>query len=255
MDNRPERGRVNDGPAYERVADELRTAIYAEALSGRLPSLAGLAARYNVTVDIARRAVDILRSEGLLITRQGSGTYVRRFQRITRSSPSRLAAEQWAAGRAIQDADTGVRPRTVDVIVAEVPAPDYVAQALGTETGAPVLSRSRRFLVDKRPVQLSQSFIPLDIASDSRIAYTDVGPGGTYGRLAELGHAPVTFTEQLTARAPRPEEVDRLDLGSSVGATVIEITRYAITETGRCVEVNRMVLDATAYRLEYHFNA
>src|SRR5688572_3948947 len=147
----PECGQLNDGPAYERVADELRTAIYAEELNGRLPSLAGLADRYAVTVDIARRAVDILRSEGLLITRQGSGTYVRRFQRINRISPSRLAAEQWAAGRAIQDADTGVRPRTVDVIVSEVPAPDYVAEALGIEIGAPVLSRSRRFLVDKRP--------------------------------------------------------------------------------------------------------
>ena len=37
----------------------------------------------------------------------------------------------------------------------------------------------------------------------------------------ERGHAPVTFTEQLTAGAPRPGEVERLDLGSSVGATVI----------------------------------
>ena len=246
---------MNDGPAYERVADQLRDAILADELNGRLPSLGGLADRYGTTVDVARRAVDILRSEGLLVTRQGSGTYVRRFQRITRTSPARLAHEQWAAGRAIQDADTGVRPRTVDVIVSEVPAPDYVAEALGVQVGAAVLSRARRFMVDKRPVQISQSFIPLDIASDSRIAYTDVGPGGTYGRLAELGFAPVRFTERLTARAPRPDEVERLDLGSSVGATVIEITRNAYTEAGRCVEVNRMVLDATAYELVYAFDA
>jgi GntR family transcriptional regulator len=44
-------------------------------------------------------------------------------------------------------------------------------------------------------------------------------------------------------------------LESSVGALVVEITRYAYTDAGRCVEVNRMVLDATAYELEYHFDA
>lgn len=245
---------MGDGPAYERVADELRAAILAGEVSGRLPSLAGLADRYGTTVDIARRAVEILRGEGLLITRQGSGTYVRLFQRITRRSPARLAADQWAAGRAIQDADTGVRPRTVDVVVSEVPAPDYVAEALGVDVGAAVLSRARRHVVDKRPVQFSQSFLPLDIASDSRIAYTDVGPGGTYGRLAELGFAPVRFREQVQARPPRPEEVERLDLGSSVGSTVFQITRYAFAADGRCVEVNRQVLDASVYDLDNWFD-
>lgn len=243
-----------DGPAYERVADALREAILAEELNGRLPSLSGLAGRYGTTVDVARRAVDVLRSEGLLVVRQGAGTYVRRFQRITRTSPDRLAHEQWAAGRAIQDADTGVRPRTVDVVVSEEPAPDYIAEALEVDPGDAVLSRTRRFVVDGRPVQLSQSFLPLDFA-DTRLAYTDIGAGGTYGRLAELGFAPVRFAERLTARAPRPDEVERLDLGSSVGSTVIEITRYAYTEAGRCVEVNRMLLDATAYELVYQFDA
>ena len=88
-----------------------------------------------------------------------------------------------------------------------------------------------------------------------RIAYTDVGAGGIYARLAELGHAPRRFTERLIARSPRPEEVDRLELGSSAGALVLEITRYAFNEAGRCVEVNLQVLDATAYELEYHFAA
>lgn len=36
---------------------------------------------------------------------------------------------------------------------------------------------------------------------------------------------------------------------------VIAITRRALTESGRSVEVNMMVLDATAYLLEYQFDA
>lgn len=189
------------------------------------------------------------------MTKQGSGTYVRRFQRIVRRSPDRVSRDQWGTGQTIQDADTGLRQRVVDVVVAEVPADQSVAEALGVELGASVLSRSRRFLVDGRAVQISQSLLPLDIVGGTQVAYTDIGPGGTYARLAELGHTPVRFVERVIARAPRPEEVEHLDLGTSVGTLVVEVTRFAFTEAGRCIEVNRMVLDATAYELEYTFSA
>jgi len=244
-----------DGPAYERVANDLRAGILSGDVTGRLPALPGLAKRHGVTVDVARRAVDVLRGEGLLVTRQGSGTYVRRFQRIERVSPDRLARARWGAGEIIQDADTGTRPRAAHVVVGEVPAPAAIAEALGLAVGDPVLSRERRYSVEDRPVNLSTTFLPLDIAGGTRIAYTDVGPGGTYARLAELGHAPVRFAERVTARAPRPEEVDGLDMASSVGAVVVEILQYAYTDADRCVGVTRMVLDASAYELVYNFTA
>lgn len=246
---------VNDGPVYERMVNEMREAILTGELVGRLPSLVSLGDQYGTAPAIARKAVDILRAEGLIThTRQGARPYVRQFQRITRRSPGRLSREQWGTGQAIQDADTGIRPRLVDVTVGETPAPAFVAEALGVESGAAVLTRARRFVVEERPVQLATSYLPLDFA-DTRLAYTDVGAGGTYARLAELGHAPVRFVERATARAPRPDEVDRLELPSAVGAIVVEIVRYAYTEAGRCVEVNRMILDATAYDLEYEFTA
>lgn len=240
---------------YERMAMQLRSAILDGQLAGRLPSLAALSAQYDVTRDIARRAVEILRGEGLVVTRHGKGSYVRVFARILRSSPARLAREHWGTGRDIQDHDTGVRPRTADVVVGEAPAPDFVARPLGIAEGDPVLFRSRRFLVERRPVQLSTSYLPMDLATDVRLTYTDSGPGGLYARLAELGHEPVRFTERLTARAPRPDEVERLELASAVGVVVFEIIRYAYTEAGRCVEVNRMVLDSAAYELAYEFGA
>jgi len=237
------------------MASQLRTAILAGEVAGRLPSLDALSTRYGVTRDVARRAVEILRGEGLVVTHQGKGTYVRVFERIVRQSPARLSQGQWGAGHNIQDADTGIRPRTADVVVGEVPAPDYAAQALDIPVGQPVLARSRRFLVERRPVQLATSYLPLDVVRDTRIAYTDTGPGGIYARLAELGHGPVRFTERVTARAPRPDEVERLELGTAIGALVFEVTRCALTEVGRCVEVNRMILDATAYELVYDFGA
>jgi GntR family transcriptional regulator len=243
-------------PAYEILADQLRRAILAGELTGRMPSLRALAEQHGVGTDIARRALELLRGEGYVVTKHGAGTFVRTFERILRSSPSRLSTAQWATGRAIQDADTGSRTRQVNVVVDETPAPAFVAEALGVEPDTPVLCRSRLFVVEERPVQTSVSYLPLDIAGPgSRLFYTDVGPGGSFARLAELGHAPVRFTERLTARAPRPGEVERLDLEFSVGAIVLEIIRCAYTAADRCVEVNRMILDATAYELEYAFTA
>jgi GntR family transcriptional regulator len=207
-----------------------------------------------VSSDVARQAISILRAEGLVETRQGAGAFVRTFAQITRSSPGRLSRAQWGGGKAIQDHDTGQRWRTVDVVVSEAPAPGDVAEALGAEPGDPVVSRARRFLVDERPVQLATSYYPVELARGTAITYTDTGPGGSYARLAEQGHAPVRFTETVVARAPHPDESFDLALPKA-GGMVFDVTRFAFTAEGRCVEVNRMVLDAAAYVLEYHFNA
>jgi GntR family transcriptional regulator len=247
---------VADGPAYKRVADDLRAKIRSGQLPAgtRLPSLAQLGQRYDVSGDVARQAISILRAEGLVETKKGSGATVRTFAQITRSSPGRLARARWGAGKAIQDHDTGQRWRTVDIVVSEPGAPSDIAEALGIEAGSPVISRARRFLVDDRPVQLATSYYPVDIARGTAITYTDTGPGGTYARLAEMGYAPVRFTETVNARVPDENEAFDLALQKTRGI-VYDVTRYAFTVEDRCVEVNRMVLDASAYVLEYHFNA
>lgn len=242
-------------PAYRRVVDGLRQRILSGELQegDRLPSVRDITSAYQVTTGTAARAIAELRGEGLVVTRHGAGAYVRRFQAIRRSSPGRLARERWGEGQLIQDADTGSRPRTVDVEVGETAAPDWVAAALGIAPNTPVVFRSRRIVVDDRSVQLATSYLPTELARGTQIMHTDTGPGGTYARLADLGHTPSSFTEYLRARMPLPAEVNRLEL--SEGAPVVEVTRHAFTDAGRCVEVNRMVLDGTAYLLDYSFPA
>lgn len=248
-------GSVTDGPAYKQVTDDLRERIRSGELpaGARLQSLAELSGHYGVSRDVAREAIGVLRAEGLIETRQGSGTFVRAFARIPRVSPARLAKAQWGSGKAIQDLDTGPRWRTVDIRVDHPPAPADVAAAFGIETGGKVLSRSRRFLVDERPVQLATSYYRLEMVRDTAIALTDTGPGGSYARLTEEGHAPTRFIERVVDRAPHPDE--QLDLALPRAGRVFHITRFAYTAEDLCVEVNHMVLDADAYDLEYHFSA
>ncbi|GIG57964.1 GntR family transcriptional regulator [Longispora fulva] len=242
-------------PGYRRIANEVRAAIAAGefAEGDRLPSVSALAERFAVTTGVVVRALEVLKAEGLVIARHGSGVFVRRFAAIRRSSPARLSRARWGTGQMIQDADTEVRPRVVDVVVAESPAPAWVAEPLGLTSGSDVLSRSRRFLVEDRPVQLAVSYYPADLVRGTRIALTDTGPGGAYARLAEQGHAPAHFTEYVRGRFPSPVEAGGLEL--QAGTFVLEITRHAFTAAGLCVEVNRMILDATAYILDYTFDA
>ncbi|MGH8791537.1 MAG: GntR family transcriptional regulator, partial [Stackebrandtia sp.] len=219
----------------------------------QLPSISAIEAEFGISKGSAASVVSQLRHDGLVVSRHGSGTFVRGFEPIRRSSPSRLAAAQWGEGKAIQDSDTGKRPRSVDVVVAEVPAPMEVAGVLGVVVGAAVISRFRRFVVENRTVQLATSYFRRERVQGTPIVYTDTGPGGTYARLAEIGHRPVRFVERLRARMPLPEEASKLDLPP--GTPAIEITRLAFDESDECVEVNRMILDASAYLLEYAFNA
>lgn len=247
---------MTDGPAYRQVTDDLRAQIRSGELQAgaRLQSLAQLSGHYGVSRDVAREAIGVLRAEGLVETRQGSGTFVRTFARIPRVSPARLSRAQWGSGKAIQDMDTGPRWRTVDINVAEPPAPADVAEAFGIEPGSTVLSRSRRFFVDDRPVQLATSYYRLEMARDTPIALTNTGPGGSYARLAEKGFAPARFVERVVDRAPHPDEQLDLALPKTSGR-VFHITRFAYAAEDYCVEVNHMVLDADAYDLEYHFDA
>lgn len=113
--------------------------------------------------------------------------------------------------------------------------------------------RSRRFVLDDKPVLLSTSYLPADMVAGSAITQEDTGPGGTYARLAELGYKPVHFREEIRGRMPSQEEASRLQL--SMGTPVIMICRTAFADEGRPVEVNEMILDSAAYVLEYDFDA
>ncbi|WP_084546520.1 GntR family transcriptional regulator [Glycomyces arizonensis] len=170
-----------------------------------------------------------------------------RFQPIRRGFPGRMFA--WRSGRAIQDADTGRRPRAVDVVIREAAAPQQIAELLATEVDAPLLLRSRRFLVEGRPVQLARSYYPLELVRGTQITENDTGPGGAYARLAEIGHEPVEFIETVCTRMPSPEEGEQLELPG--GTPVFAVLRAAYAAEGRCVEVTEMILDGSAYELEY----
>lgn len=245
---------AEDRAKYLVIAAELRADIesgrYAEG--DRLPSEKDLAQRHGVAAGTARRALDHLQREQLAAGRAGAGVFVRRFAPIVRASPDRLAST--AAGRSVWERDAAGRQVTVDRIdVHEDQADELVARLLGISPGTRVWVRSRRYLLDGRPVQLAVSHLPADLVDGTPITQPNPGPGGTPARLAELGAAPVDHLEDVRGRPAEPAESDALNLGR--GALVFHIVRTTLTSAGQPVEVSFMVLDASAYVLRYAFTA
>jgi DNA-binding FadR family transcriptional regulator len=76
-----------DRPAYQQLADAIREQIRAghHRPGGRLPSEPQLTQTYGLGRETVRRAMGVLRGEGLVITVQGEGTLVRRPTSRTRT--------------------------------------------------------------------------------------------------------------------------------------------------------------------------
>ncbi|TDD45036.1 GntR family transcriptional regulator [Nonomuraea terrae] len=69
--------REGDTHLYLQISEVLRSRIIAELSPGDLViSEAGIQREFNVARTTARRAIDVLRTQGLVHTRQGEGTFV-----------------------------------------------------------------------------------------------------------------------------------------------------------------------------------
>ncbi|MFE4857331.1 GntR family transcriptional regulator [Streptomyces sp. NPDC056670] len=239
---------------YRGVADDLRGRISAGDfdVERKLPGERHLRDHYGVSLMTVRQALGVLRDEGLIEARQGSGWFLAEWKPIVRNALRRLYSEHWDEARSMWDVDVeGRQWEVVDPQVDFPVVPDDVARVLGLESGAKAWRRDRKYVVDAVPVMRATSYIPDEFARDTRITEIDTGEGGIYARLEEAGHEPVAFREQVRCRLATPAEVD--DLHLAAGAPVIEQHRVASQEDGRVVELNRMVLDASRFLLVYDF--
>jgi GntR family transcriptional regulator len=240
---------------YEQIANDLRAAIQRGEYGpgDRLPGERVLARQYSVAAMTVRQAIAVLRSEGLAEARQGAGVFVRSFMPIRRRGIQRLARDQWGSGASIWETDEARDVSIDQITVTEMTVPDAVASTLSLQQGATVCRRSRRYLVARRPVMLATSYLPQEIVAGSAITQADTGPGGTFARLSELGYAPVHHREEIRFGLAAADDADRL--GLPPGSPVLNIARTSYTAERRVIEVNQMVLDATAYVLDYEFDA
>jgi GntR family transcriptional regulator len=233
---------------YQRIADDLRTQILGGDLApgSPLPSEATLVRRYGSSRGPVRQAINQLRSEGLVDGYQGRGVFVRQ-----RPSRRRLSIQGATNGAEPDQPPAGELGGQLEVRrYAPIAAPAEVAERLGLPEGTRVLARSFRLLVDGRPAQLSDSFLPYDLVKGTPVEDPDSEPwpGGTLAQLRSLGVEVREITEDVATRTPTPDETRELQLRP--GTPVFEVTR-TIHAADRPVVTTRLVIAGDRYVLSY----
>ena len=250
---------TSDRPVFKQIADRLRAAMQSGELGPgeRLPSEQSLMETHGVARGTIRQAVSLLRSEGLVRTEHGRGTFVRDRRPVRRLAHDRFARRHRERGRAAYLAELEAEGRVAQVEVLDVrrvKAPDEVAVWLQLAVGgADALLRKRRYLADGEPMEIATSYIPWELAERTQMIERDTGPGGIYARLEEGGHRLKRFSEEVTARMPSLDEVRALQL--QPGVPVIRLVRVAYDTGELPVEACDTVMAADRYVLSYELPA
>jgi GntR family transcriptional regulator len=130
------------------------------------------------------------------------------------------------------------------VAVEQQTADAELAYRLGIEEGAGVILRSRHMLADGHLIQLYDGYYPLELFAGTEIATATLIPDGIYAAFERLGYRPERATEEISARAPTPEEATLLRLGA--GVPVLTVTRTTRDRSDRVLEALEVVASGEA---------
>src|SRR4051794_13990558 len=175
---------------YEDIVDEVRASILDGRLNSgeRLPSENELAVRYATSRPTVRRAIALLKAEGLVTTEQGRGVFVRpkpQVRLLLSGENFRRHRREGLSGFNAQVEEQGQRPEQRLLEVGRTPATDDVAKRLGIAAGEPVVVRRRLFVVNDEPVARCDSFYPAEIADGTALAEPENIEGGAYGLIED----------------------------------------------------------------------
>ncbi|MFF0153157.1 GntR family transcriptional regulator [Micromonospora sp. NPDC005203] len=243
---------------YRLVADELRRRIEAGAIppGSLLPSESTLMTDFSVARGTVREALALLRSEGLVMTEVGRGTYARPVMPVRRlaSERYRKELEQVRSGELgtsfTADQQVDWAAYSLDKDFREVSATEAVAELFGVAPGTMLLERHLLFRTHGAPQQMSVSCLLLDMVAGTPVADPDKEPwpGGNTSQLYSLGHTITGIRERPRWRLPSPDEVEALRIPA--GVHVVVITRQTYVGE-RVVEVAHIVRRADLVDLDY----
>lgn len=216
---------------YQEIADELRERALAASAGTVLPSESELSAEFSASRVTIRRALEIVRDDGLIAARQGFGWFVatepvrQRLERLG-TIDEQLTSSGKAAGRHV-------------IEFGFVAPPPHVGHVLQTER---VLRVKRVSLADGAPFAVVTVWCPAALAST--LSMQDVERRPFYELLdVELRGA----TQTIGAESAEPAEAELLAV--PVGAPLLKCRRITTDLDGVPVLVSEHVFPA--HRTEF----
>jgi GntR family transcriptional regulator len=241
---------------YQEIADRLRARIDGGALhpGERLPSEPELVRQFDASRNTVRLALALLTNQGLVVTRQGLGTFVAEEARPFTALLARVPEQppgHTGSTMLPEVSDEDAEPETSRQWVEKAPASPSVAEKLEIAAGEVVVVRRREGTIRGIPWLMMASYYPLDIAEG-----TPLEQAGAIERsialMADHGYQQVGFVDEIGARMPNTREY--AFFGFPTGSPVIVVNRTAY-DRRRPIRLTRYIYRADRVRLSHEVGA
>ncbi|MGH3187621.1 MAG: GntR family transcriptional regulator [Streptosporangiaceae bacterium] len=221
-------------PMYWRIAQDLREAIESGELrpGQQLPTELDLREEYSASRNTIRDAIKWLTSRALVETRPGQGTFVVEPPEIfvtTLSADTETGLGGGEGTAALSEVTARGREPGSDIPRVEIQrADETVAERLGVEVGALILSRHQPRYIDKTPWSLQTSFYPMDMVTRGAqrlIVAEDITEGTVTYLQQKLDLVQVGYRDRILVRAPDEVEAKFFKLPDDGRISVVVILR------------------------------
>lgn len=256
--------RRSDRAVHRQLADLLRDRVIAGEFppGAALPSEPKLVDQYGISRTAVRQGLAILKAEGVILSEQGRGWFVREHRIVRRMASSRYQAELNQLARPTDQRDQA--PFTYDHHdfrffelgrhFTTVPADEDLAEVFGVEVRTPLLRRTFVFYFDSEPHRRSYSYLLAEMVRDTPVENPDnePWPGGTMAQLDFVGVRVTAVEETISARMPTLDEADELHIDE--GVPVIAVRRRMLSGervVEACVDI---VIPADRVELHYRMD-
>ena len=218
-------GRLDEGsrlPLYQQLQRALRQAIESHVLGpdDALPPERDLAADFSVSRITVRKAIEGLVGEGMLVRRQGSGTFVCARVEKNFSKLTSFSEDMRARGR---------NPRSVWLRKAAGTVTPEESLTLRSSPGTPVYRFHRIRFADDAPMALEYATILA-----SCLPSLEAVESSLYAALEQAGNRPVRALQRLRAVLFTAEQAELLQAKEKGPGLLVE--RLGFLQDGRAVE-------------------
>jgi len=227
-------------PLYQQIKGLLTRSLgMGEWKAGEaLPAEPELALRFKVSQGTVRKALDVLTAEGLLVRRQGKGTFV---------ATHAEAQVQYRFLRLMPDQGPREAMQRRFLDFRRLRAPADIARALDLKAGDSVLQLRRLLLSGDTPVVLDDIWLNARLFKGLTAERLQAYRGPMYGLFeSEFGVQMIRAEEKIRAVAAGEAEAALLDVAASSPLLLVE--RRSFTYADRPVELRRGL-----YRTEAHY--
>ena len=240
----PAAGAAGAPPAFSPLYQQIKALLTRSLSQGEwkageaLPSEPELAQRFQVSQGTVRKALDALTADGVLVRRQGKGTFV---------ATHAEAQLQYRFLRLMPDEGPREAMQRRFLELNRQRAGAEIARALELKSGDGVLQLRRLLLSQGAPVVLDDIRLPARLFKGLTAERLQAYRGPMYGMFeAEFGVQMIRAEERI--RAVAAAEAEAAALGVAAGAPLLLVERRSFTYAGRPVELRRGL-----YRTDAHY--